>query len=84
MADDLRWTNVLDMLPPEGVEVMTLSPGRMEQSLKRRGRLWFVPDGSIVGLLIGMVLVFGRQVPPEPQFTPQTVAPPVTTEVDGG
>lgn len=27
--------------PPEGVEVMTMSPGGMAKSLVRKGRLWF-------------------------------------------
>lgn len=41
------WTLCSDELPPEGVEVMTLSPGRMEQSLVRQGGLWFFPDRSM-------------------------------------
>jgi hypothetical protein len=28
--------------PPEGVMVVTMSPGGMEQTLCRKGRLWFV------------------------------------------
>lgn len=28
--------------PPEGVEVITMSPGGLEQTLVRKGRLWFV------------------------------------------
>lgn len=31
---------------PEGVEVLTLSPGGQEQRLTRRGRLWWTGDGS--------------------------------------
>lgn len=27
--------------PTEGVEVVTMSPGGMEQTLVRKGRLWF-------------------------------------------
>lgn len=41
------WTDCADDLPPEGEVVLTLSPGRMDQPLKRNGRLWFVDDGSM-------------------------------------
>ena len=36
-----------DRLPPDGELVNTLSPGGLQQLLKRQGRLWFVPDGSM-------------------------------------
>lgn len=32
---------------PENRVVMTTIDGRNQQSLKRQGRLWFVPDGSM-------------------------------------
>ena len=41
------WTRTQDELPPEGEVVATLSEGGLEQELKRRGQLWFFPDGSM-------------------------------------
>lgn len=45
------WTPTKTDLPPEGVEVETKihdSNGcRNEQTLKRQGRPWFFPDGSM-------------------------------------
>lgn len=41
------WTPVTEALPPEGQLVETISPGGLQQTLKRKGRLWFVPDMSI-------------------------------------
>lgn len=45
------WTRVNDELPPEGeiVDTMISDIGgeRNRQALKRRGRLWFVPDDSM-------------------------------------
>lgn len=32
---------------PEGVPVLTLSPGGMEQTLIRQGSLWFIEDRSM-------------------------------------
>lgn len=43
----LNWTRVDRSLPVEGVPVLTLSPGGQQQVLKRVGRLWFFPDGSM-------------------------------------
>lgn len=47
MRMDERWFRPDDQLPKDGeiVDVM-LSNGRTTQ-LKRSGRLWFVPDGSM-------------------------------------
>lgn len=42
-----QWTLVENELPPEGVEVDTLSDGGQQQTLKRIGRLWHFPDGSM-------------------------------------
>lgn len=40
-----RWVKLSDRLPEEGVVVDVMkSDGEITQ-LKRRGRLWFVPDG---------------------------------------
>ena len=33
--------------PPDGVVVETVSASGTVQRLKQRGRLWFVPDGSM-------------------------------------
>lgn len=45
------WISTADRLPPEGVVVLTRIEDwrgvRNEQPLKRTGRLWFVPDGSM-------------------------------------
>jgi hypothetical protein len=44
------WTSCEKVNAPEGVEVWTKIDDakgcRNEQTLKRQGRLWFVPDGS--------------------------------------
>ena len=37
-----QWHNVNDELPPDGVEVMTLSEGGLEQSLWKFGNMWYV------------------------------------------
>ena len=46
-----EWTKCKDRLPDEGVVVMTkiddANGCRNEQELKRLGRLWFFPDGSM-------------------------------------
>ena len=51
MSDDDGWVSVRDQLPAEGdvVETKIHDAGgcRNEQPLKRRGRLWFVADGSM-------------------------------------
>jgi hypothetical protein len=39
-----RWTRVSDQPPPERVLVETISPGGMQQTLVRHGRLWFVDE----------------------------------------
>lgn len=45
------WISVTDRLPEEGVVVQTkIHDGkcsRNEQDLKRKGNLWFLPDGSM-------------------------------------
>jgi hypothetical protein len=45
------WTAIQNALPPDGVVVDTkIDDGggeRNHQTLKRSGRLWFVPDGSM-------------------------------------
>ena len=47
----MAWHRVSENLPPEGVVVLTKISDhlgdRNETTLKRRGRLWFVPDGSM-------------------------------------
>jgi hypothetical protein len=51
MRETQPWIACQERLPPEGLVVQTRiddSRGvRNTQELKRRGRLWFVPDGSI-------------------------------------
>lgn len=46
-----KWINVSEQLPPEDIIVETKiddSRGcRNEQKLKRRGNLWFLPNGGI-------------------------------------
>lgn len=44
---DLTWHPVSESLPAEGVLVDTISDGGTEQSLRRKGRLWFYPDMSM-------------------------------------
>lgn len=45
------WIKVSEQLPPEGTIIeMKIDDGkgcRNVQKLKRRGRLWFFPDGSM-------------------------------------
>jgi hypothetical protein len=41
------WRNADSDPPPEGVVVLTMSPGGIQQKLKRCGRLWFVEDGTM-------------------------------------
>ena len=41
------WKNTQKELPPEGVIVETISPGGLQQTLKRQGRLWFHADGGM-------------------------------------
>lgn len=45
------WVACADRLPDNGVTVLTKidtgGGGRNEQTLKRDGRLWFFPDGSM-------------------------------------
>lgn len=52
MPDDIvTWTETKDDLPPDGIVVETKVHDehgcRNEQKLKRQGRLWFFPDGSM-------------------------------------
>ena len=44
-----RWTIIEGAinLPEDGVVVDTISPNGLQQTLKRSGNLWFVPDGSM-------------------------------------
>ena len=46
-----NWISIKDELPVEGVTVMTkikdYRGDRNEQELKRKGCLWFFPDGSM-------------------------------------
>ncbi len=46
-AESANWTPTADALPPEGRVVLTMDSGGRVQQLKRRGSLWFVPDGSL-------------------------------------
>ena len=45
------WIRIEDRLPPDKKVVMTKiedrEGSRNEQELKRNGRLWFLPDGSM-------------------------------------
>lgn len=41
------WKDTAKEPPPENVLVDTFSPGGLQQALKRVGRLWCVPDGSM-------------------------------------
>ena len=41
------WKRTEAELPEEGQVVETLSPGGLQQTLKRQGALWFFPDGSM-------------------------------------
>ena len=45
------WTRTAERLPPDGVIVDTMISDiggeRNHQQLKRQGRLWFFPDGSM-------------------------------------
>ena len=42
-----HWIPTAQKLPPDGKVVVTMDSGGQVQELKRRGRLWFVPDGSM-------------------------------------
>lgn len=42
-----QWTKTADSLPPEGVVVLTISPGGLECRMSRSGRLWFPEGGDI-------------------------------------
>ncbi len=41
------WIPTERALPPEGEVVNTMDSGGHVQTLKRQGRLWFFPDGSM-------------------------------------
>lgn len=56
------YTRVDEALPPEGVVVDTISPGGIQQPLKRSGRLWFHPDGVMYVYYVPM-LWRARKVP---------------------
>ncbi len=42
-----HWTPCDRELPPEGAVVETITASGMQSDLKRSGRLWFLPDGSM-------------------------------------
>lgn len=42
-----NWKYTSHELPGEGVVVETASEGGLHQLLKRKGKLWFYPDGSM-------------------------------------
>lgn len=46
-----EWTSTLNFLPPNGIVVETkiddAKGERNQQTLKRQGRLWYFPDGSM-------------------------------------
>lgn len=44
---DRNWTPTSSLLPDEGKVVETMSAGGQVQNLKRLGKLWFFPDGSM-------------------------------------
>lgn len=44
---DRNWTPTRDYLPPEHVVVETMTENGAVNDLKRIGRLWFLPDGSM-------------------------------------
>lgn len=44
---NMTWNRTSDVLPPEGVVVDTISESGLEQSLVRKGSLWFFPDMSM-------------------------------------
>lgn len=41
------WNRPEDVLPPEGLVVDAIAPSGNQQPLRRKGRLWFLPDGSM-------------------------------------
>jgi NAD(P)H-dependent flavin oxidoreductase YrpB (nitropropane dioxygenase family) len=41
------WTPTARQLPPDGVVVEAMDSGGHVQPLKRAGRLWWFPDGSM-------------------------------------
>lgn len=43
----MNYTLTETRLPEEGRLCETISPGGLEQTLKRQGNLWFAPDGSM-------------------------------------
>jgi hypothetical protein len=49
MTKERKWIRVADQLPPQGqvVETKIADPDRNQDTLKRSGNLWFIPDGSI-------------------------------------
>lgn len=49
MAQDTErdWRVITDAAPPSGDVVEVLTPGGDERPLKRSGRMWFLPDGSM-------------------------------------
>jgi len=43
----MNWSLTKNVLPDEGIVVETISEGGQQVKLKRQGRLWFYPDGSM-------------------------------------
>ena len=48
MSESNQWKSCRDNPPPEGQLVRTLSPGGLEQNLKREGGMYFGKDGCYV------------------------------------
>jgi hypothetical protein len=46
-VSETAWTPTERALPPDEEIVWTMGPNDLIQTLKRRGNLWFVPDGSM-------------------------------------
>ena len=47
MPEVIDWVLTTNDLPTEGEVVETISTKGLQQQLKRHGRLWFIPDGSM-------------------------------------
>ena len=43
----MTYTPTKEALPPNGEEVMTMDSSGHEQTLIRKGNLWWFPDGSM-------------------------------------
>lgn len=42
-----EWTQTESALPPEGVLVDAITPSGNPSTLRRKGNLWWLPDGSM-------------------------------------